>query len=302
MPSRPKCSAQPHFCSGCPHNTSTRVPEGSRAVGGIGCHYMAAWMDRDTVTFTQMGGEGAHVDRPGAVHRHEARVPEPRRRHLRALGHPRDPRGRRGRREHDLQDPVQRRGRDDRRSARRGAPDRGARRAAARGRGRAAGHGRDERCRRSTPRCAICRPASSCTTGASSTCSQRELRDVAGVSALIYDQTCAAELHRKRKRGLVPDARQARRDQRARVRGLRRLQRAIELPLRHGARDRVRPQAPHQPVVVQPGLQLPRRLLSELRHAARREAQSAAAARAASRAAELAGAEAGRRSTPCTTS
>ena len=50
---------EPHFCSGCPHNTSTRVPEGSRAVGGIGCHYMAAWMDRDTVTFTQMGGEGA---------------------------------------------------------------------------------------------------------------------------------------------------------------------------------------------------------------------------------------------------
>ena len=49
----------PHFCSGCPHNTSTRVPEGSRAVGGIGCHYMAAWMDRDTETFTQMGGEGA---------------------------------------------------------------------------------------------------------------------------------------------------------------------------------------------------------------------------------------------------
>jgi indolepyruvate ferredoxin oxidoreductase len=50
---------QPHFCSGCPHNTSTRVPEGSRAVGGIGCHFMAAWMDRDTVTYTQMGGEGA---------------------------------------------------------------------------------------------------------------------------------------------------------------------------------------------------------------------------------------------------
>ena len=49
----------PHFCSGCPHNTSTRVPEGSRAVGGIGCHFMAAWMDRDNVTYTQMGGEGA---------------------------------------------------------------------------------------------------------------------------------------------------------------------------------------------------------------------------------------------------
>ncbi|KGE05278.1 indolepyruvate ferredoxin oxidoreductase family protein [Pseudohaliea rubra] len=50
----------PHFCSGCPHNTSTRVPEGSHALGGIGCHYMATWMpDRPTETFTQMGGEGA---------------------------------------------------------------------------------------------------------------------------------------------------------------------------------------------------------------------------------------------------
>ena len=48
----------PHYCSGCPHNTSTVVPEGSRAMGGIGCHYMATWMDRDTDTFTQMGGEG----------------------------------------------------------------------------------------------------------------------------------------------------------------------------------------------------------------------------------------------------
>ncbi|MEN9544340.1 MAG: hypothetical protein RLZZ598_1173 [Pseudomonadota bacterium] len=49
---------QPWFCSGCPHNTSTRVPEGSRAVAGIGCHYMTVWMDRSTDTFTQMGGEG----------------------------------------------------------------------------------------------------------------------------------------------------------------------------------------------------------------------------------------------------
>jgi len=49
----------PHFCSGCPHNTSTKVPEGSMALGGIGCHYMVTWMDRRTATFTQMGGEGA---------------------------------------------------------------------------------------------------------------------------------------------------------------------------------------------------------------------------------------------------
>ena len=49
----------PYFCAGCPHNTSTQVPDGSRALAGIGCHYMAQWMDRDTATFTQMGGEGA---------------------------------------------------------------------------------------------------------------------------------------------------------------------------------------------------------------------------------------------------
>ncbi len=48
----------PHYCSGCPHNTSTKVPEGSRALAGIGCHYMVTWMDRDTDTFTHMGGEG----------------------------------------------------------------------------------------------------------------------------------------------------------------------------------------------------------------------------------------------------
>ena len=49
----------PYFCSGCPHNSSTKVPEGSRALAGIGCHYMAQWMDRETATFTHMGGEGA---------------------------------------------------------------------------------------------------------------------------------------------------------------------------------------------------------------------------------------------------
>ncbi len=47
-----------HFCSGCPHNTSTRVPDGSRAMAGIGCHFMAVWMDRKTETFSHMGGEG----------------------------------------------------------------------------------------------------------------------------------------------------------------------------------------------------------------------------------------------------
>ena len=50
----------PYFCSGCPHNTSTKIPEGSRAYAGIGCHYMVQWMNRETVGFTHMGGEGAN--------------------------------------------------------------------------------------------------------------------------------------------------------------------------------------------------------------------------------------------------
>lgn len=54
----PPTERKPYFCSGCPHNTSTRVPEGSRAMAGIGCHYMTVWMDRSTCTYTQMGGEG----------------------------------------------------------------------------------------------------------------------------------------------------------------------------------------------------------------------------------------------------
>jgi indolepyruvate ferredoxin oxidoreductase len=50
----------PYFCAGCPHNTSTKVPEGMEAAAGIGCHYMAIWMNRNTTTFTHMGAEGAN--------------------------------------------------------------------------------------------------------------------------------------------------------------------------------------------------------------------------------------------------
>jgi indolepyruvate ferredoxin oxidoreductase len=56
---RSKVARIPYFCSGCPHNTSTKVPEGSKALAGIGCHYMATWIrPEETMTFTQMGGEG----------------------------------------------------------------------------------------------------------------------------------------------------------------------------------------------------------------------------------------------------
>lgn len=50
----------PYFCSGCPHNSSTKVPDGSKALAGIGCHFMASWMDRSTESLIQMGGEGVN--------------------------------------------------------------------------------------------------------------------------------------------------------------------------------------------------------------------------------------------------
>lgn len=56
--SAPGATRTPYFCSGCPHNTSTKLPEGSMAASGIGCHVMAGWMDRNTVGYAQMGGEG----------------------------------------------------------------------------------------------------------------------------------------------------------------------------------------------------------------------------------------------------
>jgi indolepyruvate ferredoxin oxidoreductase len=55
----PAMERTPYFCSGCPHNTGTRLPDGSIALSGIGCHFMAQWMDRNTSGYTQMGGEGA---------------------------------------------------------------------------------------------------------------------------------------------------------------------------------------------------------------------------------------------------
>ncbi|MCZ6616683.1 MAG: indolepyruvate ferredoxin oxidoreductase family protein [Gammaproteobacteria bacterium] len=51
---------QPYFCSGCPHNRSTKVPRGSKALAGIGCHFMATWMNRETESLIQMGGEGVN--------------------------------------------------------------------------------------------------------------------------------------------------------------------------------------------------------------------------------------------------
>ena len=56
----PGAMRTPYFCSGCPHNTSTKVPKDSKALAGIGCHFMASWMDRETTSLIQMGGEGVN--------------------------------------------------------------------------------------------------------------------------------------------------------------------------------------------------------------------------------------------------
>jgi indolepyruvate ferredoxin oxidoreductase len=194
---------QPHFCSGCPHNTSTRVPEGSRAVGGIGCHFMAAWMDRDTVTFTQMGGEGAtwigqapftetqHVfqNLGDGTYAHSGTLAiraavaagvnmtykilfndavamtggQPVEGHLTVAGVAQQLVG------EGVKPIMVVTDEPEKYAGTTGLPP------------SVAVHHRRELDRL-----------------------QRELREVRGVSALIYDQTCAAELHRKRKRGIVP--------------------------------------------------------------------------------------------------
>ena len=111
---------KPWFCSGCPHNTSTRLPEGARAYAGIGCHYMVQWMERETEGFTHMGGEGANWVGEAPFSTRPPRLPEPRRRHLQPLRLAGDPGRARGGRQHHLQDPLQRRRGDDRRPAERG--------------------------------------------------------------------------------------------------------------------------------------------------------------------------------------
>ena len=96
----------PYFCSGCPHNTSTKVPEGSIAQAGIGCHFMASWMERDTTGLIQMGGEGVDWASHSMFTKTPPRLPESRRRHLLPLGHSRDSPGGRGEGQHHLQDPL----------------------------------------------------------------------------------------------------------------------------------------------------------------------------------------------------
>ena len=269
----------PYFCSGCPHNTSTRVPDGSRALAGIGCHYMATWMDRSTETFSQMGGEGVawvgqapfteteHVfaNLGDGTYFHSGLLA------IRAAvasgvnitykilyndavamtgGQPMDG---------PLDVPM---------IARQVAAE-GARKIVV-----VSDEPEKYGGENGLP------PDTDVEHRDDLDQVQRQLREVPGTTILIYDQTCAAEKRRRRKRGKMVDPRQAGDHQRVGLRRLRRLLGAVQLPERDAGRDRIRPQARHRPVELQQGFLLREGILPQLRdRRGRRIAQAGEAGR-----------------------
>jgi indolepyruvate ferredoxin oxidoreductase len=194
----------PYFCSGCPHNTSTKVPEGSVAAAGIGCHFMALWMDRSTSGFTQMGGEGAQwVGQAPFVTRDHIfqNIGDGTYNHSGSLAI-RFAKSSRANITYKIlyNDAVAMTG---------GQPHEGglsveAIAAQVRGEGieRIAVVSDEPDKYGGTARF----PAGTTIHHRDELDAvQRELRDVKGISALIYDQTCAAEKRRRRKRGTFPD-------------------------------------------------------------------------------------------------
>ena len=270
----PKVARTPFFCSGCPHNTSTRVPEGSRAMAGIGCHGMAIWMpERRTSLITPHGRRGRGLDRPGAVHRREAHLPESRRRHLLPLRPAGDPRRRRRRRQHHLQDPVQRRGRDDRRPAARRAArrcPRSPRQVAAEG--AQEGRRRHRRARQVSGRTPASRTASRSAIATSSTpCSASCARSPASPcwSTTRPAPPRSAAAASAAPSPIPPSACSSTTRSARAAATARRSRNCVSV---EAARDRARPQARDRPVQLQQGLLLRERLLPELRHGAWRHA------------------------------
>ena len=262
----------PYFCSGCPHNSSTRVPDGSRAYAGIGCHYMAQWMDRSTLGYTQMGGEGANWigEAPFSKRDHvfqnlgdgtynhsgylaiRAAIASGVKMTYKILFN--DAVAMTGGQSNDggltvdqIARQVAAEGRQQgRRRHRRAVEISGKHRLAA----------RDDRAspRRPRRRAALAHRR----TGDKRPHIRPDLR---------RREAPPQEARR------LPRSAQARRHQRFGLRRLRRLRREIELRLGAAAGDRMGPQAHHRPVKLQQGLFVPEGLLPVLRHRARRQAE-----------------------------
>ena len=226
-----------YFCAGCPYNSGTVVPEGSRAYAGIGCHYMVLRMDRQTEGYTQMGAEGANWvgEAPFSTRGHVFQnIGDGTYNHsgslaLRAAAisgvnityriYVNDAVALTGGQKVDGGMTV------DQIAAAGASP---------RARGRSSSSPRSRSAIRRPHRG---RPAPASTTATGSTRCRRSWPTVEGLSVLIYDQTCAAEKRRRRKRGTYPDPDRTGGHQRAGLRGLRRLRRPVELR-RAGRRSR----------------------------------------------------------------
>ena len=270
----------PYFCPGCPHNTSTRVPEGSRALAGIGCHYLAQFMDRSTAATPTWAAraQAGSASRASANATTSSRTSGTGPTSIRDLlsiraaiaadvnvtfkilyndavamtgGQPMDG---------PLTVPAITR-QMEAEGARRIAvvtdePEKyGVRSGLARGTTVYHRRGLD----------AV----------------QRAFREIAGVTVIVYDQTCAAEKRRRRKRGKYPDPPRRAFINPAVCEGCGDCGVRVELRGGGARGDRVRKEARHRPVVVQQGLLLRRGVLPELRHRARRPpAQGAPAYRA----------------------
>ena len=239
------------------------------------------WMDRSTETFTHMGAEGVPWTGTARFTDETHRLRQPRRRHLLPLRHPRHPPGGRRGRQHHLQDPLQRRRRDDRRTGR-GRPAQ---------RPQVTHQLRQEGVKRicCSPRSPtpgappILPPAPSCATATRSTGRCAELREMPGCTAIVYVQTCAAEKRRRRKRGKLEDPPTRVFINPEVCEGCGDCSVQSQLRLGRAAGDPAGPQAAHQPVDLQQGLFLPQGLLPVLRHGRGRPPAPPGAAGARSR-------------------